>query len=72
MSRNYGGLRRGISATLTGNAVFAGSQFAILAGLAQLTTPTVVGQYAFGIAVTAPLYMLASLKAQVRPSDGRR
>lgn len=62
MSRESGALRRGVSVTLIGNGIFAASQFAMLAGLAQLTTATVVGQYALAIAVTAPFYMLASMK----------
>lgn len=44
-----------------GNAVFAASQWAMIAVLAKLGTPETVGAYALGIATATPLLMLAQL-----------
>jgi len=55
-------LRRSASWSLVGNVVYSGSQWLIVALLAKLGSPEAVGQFALGLAVTAPVYMFASLQ----------
>src|SRR3954471_24801543 len=38
------------------------AQFAMLVALAKLGHPQMVGQFAFGLAITAPLFLLANLR----------
>jgi O-antigen/teichoic acid export membrane protein len=63
-------LRRNFSAALTGNVVYAASQFGMLVALAQLTSPAEVGRYALALAVTSPIFIFAGLKLrQVQVTD---
>lgn len=55
-------LRVSFTWTLAGNAVYAVTQFGILSVLAKLGSPTIVGQYALGLAITAPVFMLTNLQ----------
>src|SRR5260370_16926899 len=45
---------------LAGNAVYSGGQWAMLALLAKLTRPEIVGQYALGLAIALPVIMLTT------------
>jgi O-antigen/teichoic acid export membrane protein len=54
-------LRRNFSWTLAGNVVYAGCQWAMLVILAKLGNPEMVGRFALGLAVTAPVFLLANL-----------
>lgn len=58
-------LRINISWTLFGNAVYAGCQWAMLVILAKLVSPALVGRFALGLAVTAPLIAFANLQLRL-------
>ena len=55
-------LTRNFSWNLVGNVVYAGCQWGILVVLAKLTSPEMVGLFALGLAVTAPIIMLSQLQ----------
>jgi len=55
-------LRVSFSWTLAGNVVYAATQFGMLSVLAKLGSPSTVGQYALGLAITAPVFMLTNLQ----------
>lgn len=66
-------LRANFSWTFVGNVVYAVCQWAILAILAKLATAEVVGQYALGLAVTAPVIMFSNLALRaVQATDAKR
>ncbi|MDQ2949137.1 MAG: oligosaccharide flippase family protein [Acidobacteriota bacterium] len=54
-------LRQNFAWTTAGNFVYAGCQWAIVWLFAKLGNPEMVGHYALGLAVTAPLLMLGQL-----------
>jgi O-antigen/teichoic acid export membrane protein len=65
-------LRANFSWTFVGNVVYAGCQWAMLVVLAKLGSPEMVGQFALGLAVTAPVIMFANLKLRnVQATDAR-
>lgn len=47
---------------LRGNLVYAASQWLILVILAKLGSPEMIGQYALGLAITAPVMMFLNLQ----------
>jgi O-antigen/teichoic acid export membrane protein len=55
-------LRENFAWTLAGNIVYAGSQWGMLVVLAKLGTPEWVGQFALGLALTAPVLLFANLQ----------
>lgn len=55
-------LSRNFAWTLAGNVVYAGCQWGILIAIAKLGTPAMVGQFALGLAVCAPVFMFTSLQ----------
>ena len=55
-------LRRNVAWTGLANAVYAGCQWAILVALAKAGSAEMVGQFALGLAVTAPVFMFANLQ----------
>ena len=55
-------LKTNFSWTLAGNLVYAGCQWGMLMVIAKLGSPQLVGQYALGLAVTAPVIMLSNLQ----------
>ncbi len=55
-------LRRNFSWTVLGEVVYAGCQWAMLVVLAKLGTPELVGQFALGVAITAPVLMFTNLQ----------
>jgi O-antigen/teichoic acid export membrane protein len=55
-------LRANFSWTVAGTVIHAACQWAALVLLARLGTPEMVGQYSFGLAVTLPIFGLASLQ----------
>ncbi|MGD0041300.1 MAG: oligosaccharide flippase family protein [Isosphaeraceae bacterium] len=66
-------LRSNFSWTLAGNVVYAGCQWGMLMILAKLGSPERVGQFALGLAVTAPVIMLTNLHLRaVQATDARR
>ena len=66
-------LRRNFSWTFVGNVVYAASQWGMLVVLARVGTPEMVGQFALGLAVTAPVILFANLALrQVQATDATR
>jgi O-antigen/teichoic acid export membrane protein len=65
-------LRANFSWTFAGNVVYAGCQWGMLVVLAKLGSPEMVGQFALGLAVTAPVIMFANLNVRaVQATDAR-
>ena len=65
-------LRVNFSWTMTGNTVYVGTQWGILVLLARLGNPESVGQFSLGLAITAPIMLLASLQLRsVQATDAR-
>src|SRR5829696_3532430 len=54
-------LRRNFSWTLVGNVIYTACQWAMLVVLAKLGSPEMVGQFALGLAITAPVMMFSNL-----------
>jgi O-antigen/teichoic acid export membrane protein len=54
-------LRRNFTWTLAGNITYAGCQWMMLVILAKLGTPEMVGTFALGLAVTAPIILFFNL-----------
>ncbi len=66
-------LRANFSWTFVGNVVYAGCQWGMLMVLAKLGSPEMVGQFALGLAVTAPIIMLTNLQLRaVQATDARK
>ncbi len=66
-------LRSNFSWTLTGNVVYAACQWGMLVVLAKLGSPEMVGQFALGLAITAPVFMFCNLHLRaVQATDARR
>lgn len=66
-------LRANFSWTFAGNVIYAGSQWGMLVVLAKLGSPEMVGQFALGLAITAPIMMLANLQLrEVQATDARQ
>lgn len=66
-------LRKNFSWTFVGNVVYAACQWGILVVLAKLGTPEMVGQFALGLAVTAPVMMFSMLQLRgVQATDAKR
>ena len=66
-------LRANFSWTLAGNLVYAGCQWGMLVVLAKLGSPEMVGQFALGLAVTAPIMLFANLQLRgIQVTDARR
>lgn len=61
---NIPSLKVNISWTFLGNIIYALTQWGILVSLTKLGTPTMVGQYTLGLALTAPVVMLTNLQAR--------
>ncbi|MFN3597233.1 MAG: lipopolysaccharide biosynthesis protein [Rubricoccaceae bacterium] len=55
-------LRLNVSWTFAGNVVYAACQWGVLMVLARLGSPELVGQYALGLAIAAPVFLLANLQ----------
>jgi len=65
-------LRQNFSWTLVGNIVYAACQWGMLVVLAKMGSPVMVGQFALGLAVTAPIIMFANLQLRaVQATDAR-
>jgi O-antigen/teichoic acid export membrane protein len=65
-------MQRNFAWTVTGNVVYAACQWGILIVIAKLGTPTMMGQFALGLAVSAPVFMLTSLQLRtVLATDAR-
>ena len=58
-------LRTNFAWTLAGNAIYAACQWGMLVSIAKLGSPAMVGQFALGLAVAAPVFMLTGLQLRV-------
>jgi O-antigen/teichoic acid export membrane protein len=66
-------LRANFSWTFAGNLIYAASQWGILVVLAKLGSPEMVGQFALGLAIGAPVIMFANLQLRaVQATDAQR
>lgn len=66
-------LKRNFAWALMGNVVYAGCQWAMIMVLAKVGSPEQVGQYSIGLAVTAPVILMANLHlGVVQATDARR
>ena len=66
-------LRANFSWTFVGNVVYAACQWAMLVVLAKFGSPEIVGQFALGLAVTAPVIMLTNLQLRsIQATDARQ
>lgn len=65
-------IRSNFAWTLAGYTVYAGCQWGMLVSLAKLGTAAMVGQFALGLAITAPLLMFTNLQLRsVLATDSR-
>lgn len=65
-------LRRNFVWNLLGNVIYAGAQWGILVVLAKLTRPEIVGRFALGLAVTAPIIIFSQLQLRgVQATDAK-
>jgi len=65
-------LKLNCSWMLAGNLIYSASQWGILTVLAKLGSPEMVGKFAMGIAVSAPIIMFSNLQLrQVQATDAR-
>lgn len=58
-------LKRNFSWTLAGNVVYAACQWGMLIAVAKLGTPEMVGQFALGLAVTAPICLFTNMQLRL-------
>lgn len=66
-------LRANFSWTFLGNVIYAGCQWGMLVLLAKLGSPEIVGHFALGLALTAPVIMFTSLQLRgIQATDARR
>ncbi|WP_447978423.1 lipopolysaccharide biosynthesis protein [Candidatus Nitrospira bockiana] len=66
-------LQRNFSWTMAGNVVYSACQWGILLILVRLGSPAEVGQFALGLAVTAPVMIFANLGLrQIQATDAQR
>ena len=55
-------LRANFAWTFAGNGIYAGCQWGMLSVLAKLGSPSIVGQFTLGLAVSAPVFMFTNLQ----------
>jgi O-antigen/teichoic acid export membrane protein len=55
-------LRANFAWTLAGNVLYAGCQWGMLSALAKLGSPSIVGQFTLGLAISAPVFMFTNLQ----------
>jgi O-antigen/teichoic acid export membrane protein len=61
-ARPVRGFRRNVLWTVSGNMVYGLCQWGLIAVIARLSTAELVGQFALGLAITAPVYMFTNLQ----------
>ena len=65
-------LRVAFSWTLAGNLIYYGCQWGMLSVLAKLGSAAIVGQFALGLAIAAPIFMFTNLQLRgVEATDSR-
>jgi len=66
-------LRKNFSWTFLGNVIYSACQWGILVVLAKLGTAEMVGQFALGLAITAPVIMFSQMQLRgVQATDAMR
>ncbi|MBA3942951.1 MAG: oligosaccharide flippase family protein [Herpetosiphonaceae bacterium] len=66
-------LRTNFSWTFIGNIVYAACQWGMLIVIAKIGTPELVGQFALGLAITAPVFMFTNMQMRAAQStDAKR
>lgn len=66
-------LRANFSWTFVGNAVYAACQWGMIAFLTKLGSPEMVGQFALGLALTAPIILFSNLQLRnIQATDAKR
>jgi O-antigen/teichoic acid export membrane protein len=66
-------LRKNFSWTFIGNLFYAGCQWGMLVVMAKIGSPEMVGQFTFGLAVTAPVIMFTNLHLRsVQATDAKK
>jgi O-antigen/teichoic acid export membrane protein len=72
-TNNCMNLRQNFSWTLIGNVVYAACQWGMLVAIAKLGSPEMVGQFTFGLSITAPVFMFTNLHLRtVQVTDAKR
>src|SRR5467141_2714208 len=72
-TRSPTSLRSSVQWSLIGNVFYSACQWAILIVLAKLGSPESVGQFALGLALTAPIMLFANLQlSALQATDARR
>ena len=72
VSASVPSLRKSFTWTFAGNLIYALCQWGILSVLAKLGSPEAVGQFAFGLAICAPVFMLTNVQLRgVQATDAR-
>ena len=72
-SRSGRSLKPNVLWTLIGSGTYQGAQFLMIAVLAKLTSPSMVGEYALAFAICAPAFVLANLNLKaVQATDAKR
>jgi O-antigen/teichoic acid export membrane protein len=61
-TRSVPTLRANFAWTLAGNVLYAGCQWGMLSVLAKLGSPSIVGQFTLGLAISAPVFMFTNLQ----------
>jgi O-antigen/teichoic acid export membrane protein len=65
-------MRSNFSWTVVGNIVYSGCQWGMISVLAKLGNAALVGRFALGLAITAPVFMLTNLQLRaVQATDAR-
>lgn len=65
-------LRANVTWTACGNVVYALSQWGMLAAIAKLGSPSMVGEFALGLAISAPVYMFTNMQLRsIQATDAR-
>jgi len=65
-------LRSNFRWTLTGNVVYSACQWGMISTLAKLGDAALVGRFALGLAITAPIFMFSNLQLRgVQATDAR-
>ena len=65
-------LRQNFKWNFVGNFVYGACQWGMLVVLAKLTSPEMVGRFALGLAITAPIVLLSQLQLHgVQETDAR-
>ena len=66
-------LKRNFSWTFVGNAVYAACQWGMLVVLAKLGSPEMVGEFALGLTIAAPVFMFTNLQLRhIQATDAKQ